>query len=150
MILVIIFFLLAAMCNAVMDTTNHHYHKSIFNNKKLDNWFWNGEISWRNKYNNRNPYYGFKKLFNFETSHLKFKPLIWLVRKLNNINYPVQFTDAFHFFKSLMIIFLCLSASCNFKGWYFIIVFCVNGLLWNGTFNIFYNHILIKKNENNK
>lgn len=125
-----IFWSLASICNSIMDTSNHHYSVSIF--KKWNPLWWNGEISWKNKYVNGDSSLGFKKLFPNTKGFL------------SKINYPVQLTDAWHFFKTLMIIFLTLSvisfdSSCN------IFLFIIYGFIWNFWFNLFYNHILPSK-----
>lgn len=57
--------------------------------------------------------------------------------------------DAWHLFKSLMIIFICLSI-ITFKPTfafekYLIFTFILYGIIWNVIFNLFYNHILNKK-----
>lgn len=44
----ILFFACAAACNAVMDTLQFRYKKSIFS--KWNEQFWNGAVSWKNKY----------------------------------------------------------------------------------------------------
>jgi len=67
--------MLAAICNAIMDVTQFHFYKSIFNKEPFSVSWLNGDISWRNKYKNGSVSQG-----------------------RNNI--PVWFTDAFHFFKS--------------------------------------------------
>ena len=115
-----IFIFLAAVCNAVMDKTQFHFHKSIF--KTLNPYFWNGEISWQNKYINRDFNQGFKKT-------------------------PVQFTDAFHLFKSLMIIFF-VAAVVYYKPMINAFIdFLIFGACWNGTFNCFFNKILANEND---
>ena len=119
-----ILFALAAICNAVMDTLVHHYNKSIFT--KLNAWFWDATISWTNKY----------------IDHLPTKGLRMLIWK---IHYPVQLTDAWHLFKSIMIVLLVLGAVLYEPllgiGWDFLTI----GIIWNLTFNLFYNKILRKK-----
>jgi hypothetical protein len=49
--------------------------------------------------------------------------------------------DAWHLFKSAMIIFICLAIVSAKK--LNIIDFVLLGSLWNLVFNIFYNHVLI-------
>lgn len=126
----LIFIMLAAKYNAVMDTCNHHYHRSIFDNKGFKRYFWDGTISWKNKYIMGNPALGRKFI-------------------------PVQFTDAFHFFKMLMIVAICASIitfdaenllliSDN-KYFNFTIALIIYGTVWNTTFSLFYNYILIKR-----
>lgn len=124
----IIFWILAAICNAIMDVCSHHFKQSIFHRK---GWirFWDTEYSWLNKYVNVNPVLGRRKI------------KIWKWK----FNYPVQLTDSFHLFKMLMIVFICLSI-VTFKplfNWW--IDFTLFGLVWNLIFNLFYNKILIKK-----
>jgi hypothetical protein len=44
-ILTYIFLILAASCNAIMDTLQHHFSTSIFKNKNPK--FWNPNVSWQ-------------------------------------------------------------------------------------------------------
>ena len=126
----LLFFVLAAIANSVMDTSVHHYSTSKF--KKLDPLFWDGEISWKNKYINGDPKLG-------------------RVRWYFGLIKPVQITDAFHLFKSLMIIFLSLSITTFDKDFFsideyslisFPLVVLLYGFLWNTTFSLFYDKIL--------
>lgn len=128
----LLFIALAAICNAVMDILQFHYHESIFDKPSdkisyYDKW-WNPHYSWRNKYINGIPSYGRKK---------------WIL----GLNYPVQLTDAWHLFKTFMIVFLCLSI-VTFEDVYpktildDILIFCIFGTVWNLTFSLFYNKIL--------
>lgn len=115
------FVIAASICNAIMDTLSHHFSTSIF--KKLNPTFWNAEISWKNKYIGRNPENGLKSIF----------------------RYPMQifYSDAWHLFKSCMIIFLGLSAVISLTSpneWYWDLF--LFGWFWNITFSIFYNKIL--------
>tara|TARA_Y100000361_G_scaffold145150_1_gene153997 strand:- start:10 stop:384 length:375 start_codon:yes stop_codon:yes gene_type:complete len=48
-----IFFFLAAFSEAVMDTLQFHYYRSIFSS--LNPIFWNPKLSWKNKYTLGNP-----------------------------------------------------------------------------------------------
>ena len=137
----LIFWILAAICNSVMDKTNHHYSKSIF--VKLNPMWWNGEISWKNKYVNGDSTLGFRKLFPNSKG------------VLGKINYPVQLTDAWHFFKTLMIIFLVLSvimfnssSLTSFKNYLF--VFVMYGVIWNIIFSLFYDKILVNRGNQQK
>lgn len=102
MILKVIFLILAAVCNALMDTLSHHYSSSIFKYKNPQ--FWNPNVSWQ---------------------YAKFLPFT---------KYRV---DAWHLAKSAMIIFLCFAIDFSWKG-------LILGILWNLTFNCFYNKILKK------
>jgi hypothetical protein len=122
----LIFIVLAAICNAVMDVLQ--WYESVFYKIKKDATWWNPNISWINKYEKGDPDYGRKK---------------WIL----GLNYPVQLTDAWHLFKSLMIVFLCLSI-VTFQDIYpktildDILIFCIFGTAWNVTFSLFYNKIL--------
>lgn len=126
-------FVLASICNAVMDVSLFHYHKSIF--KRFNNrLWWDGTISWQNKYIDGD----------FKKGRVKWS---FLSIKFNK---PVQLTDAFHFFKMLMIIFLSLSVITFDKSWLFkdlnILFYMINcliyGTLWNVSFSLFYGDLL--------
>ncbi len=116
----LLFVFLAAICNAVMDKTQFHFHKSIF--KIMNPFFWNGQVSWQNKYVNRDFLQGLKSI-------------------------PVQFTDAFHLFKSLMIVFFSIAVIEYKQMIHPIIDLLMIGSTWNGTFNIFFNKILNNEND---
>jgi hypothetical protein len=115
MVYSLIFWVLAAICNSVMDTLVHHYSTSVF--KKLNSAVWNPEVSWKS------------------AAYLPYT------------KYKI---DAWHLFKSAMIIFLALSIiSAWIFGppllnvwWFYLITFVWLGVVWNGVFNLFYNHIL--------
>lgn len=117
MILSLLFIMLAAMCNAVMDNLSHHWYKSVFNRYNPN--FWNPGISWQ----------------------MGFIP---------GTKYKL---DAWHLFKSCMIILVCLSVISfdinqvfvNAKWYSYLIIIITYGAAWNGTFNLFYNRILNKK-----
>ena len=128
----LVFIILASICNAVMDKSTHHYHTSIFKKFNNEKW-WNGEISWKNKY--------------IDGDYSKGR-----VKWFFGLNKPVQLTDAFHFFKMWMIIFICLSIItfdkclgfiCLNYNWYvFLIILGLYGTIWNITFSLFYNKLL--------
>lgn len=140
-IISLLFILGASICNSIMDILSHKYHSSIFNDEKYDSKWWDASLSWRNKYLNDNPMDGRRKLF-------------------GNVNYPVQLTDAWHFFKTLMIIFICTSITLmtlvnpfNFSifdnNWDYVVSFIIHmlimGTVWNVTFSFFYGKVWIKK-----
>jgi hypothetical protein len=127
----LLFIMLAAACNAVMDKVKDHFDKSIFSN--MDKQFWNPEISWKNKYINLDPAQGFVK-----------KP------------FYTSYSDGWHLFKTMMIVFLCLAISLYtpFSAWVFgieqnvltiLVDFVLLGTLWNVTFSFFYDKKLAKK-----
>lgn len=138
----ILFFILAAICNAIIDVTQFHFYDSIFNGRLFgykfnSNWY-NGLLSWKNKYEQNNPYFGRKKI----------KKGI-----LKGVFIPVQITDAFHFFKMLMIIFLAIAVisfdvsilkiiSNSFIKYSTLLI--IYGLCWNVPFSYFYTKILRK------
>ena len=119
MVIAIIFIILAAICNAVMDTLKHHYYVSIFRYKfGINNTFWNED-----NINGKPPYF---------------------------IPYTKYKLNAWHLFKSGMICFLLgavVMAHRNGEAifnvwWFYIVEYIYFGLTWNGTFNLFYNHLL--------
>ena len=118
MVYSIIFIVLAAICCACMDTLQHHYYNSVFN--KLNDKFWNPAISW-----------GYAKTIPFT----KYK------------------VDAWHLFKSAMICLLIGAVVMAWQSgealfnvwWFYLIAFIYIGIMWNLTFNFFYNIILIRK-----
>ena len=118
----VLFIMVSAICNAIMDTCKDHYSVSIFT--KLNPQFWNTEISWRNKYNK------------------------FLVSQGRN-KAPTFLTDSWHLFKSTMIVslaFALMFASMYYKPFYtYFESILTFGIVWNGTFNLFYNKLLIKK-----
>ena len=82
---ILLFFTLAGISEAVMDTLQFHYNTSIFKNFK-NHLFWDPYHSWRNKYRDGDPKNGEKFLFS--------KTLL------------VGLTDAWHLFKLLRNLFL--------------------------------------------
>ena len=127
-----ILIMLAAICNASMDVCSFHYYYSIFT--KFDDKFFNSNRSWYNKYIDGEPSKGRRKwFFGLLTLH-------------------PAFTDSFHMFKSLMVVFLisaipfCPKNELGLEDWiYYLLVIGIGGTIWNLTFNLFYNHILRKK-----
>ena len=80
LVLGLVCFVLMGISEAVMDTLQFHFFKSIFSNFKKQ-LFWDPVVSWRNKYKNGDPDQGPK--FPFSTTLL------------------VGLTDGWHFFKLL-------------------------------------------------
>lgn len=130
MLISIVCWILAAICNSVMDTLAHHYPTSIFT--KYDEQFWNPKISWQNKYK------GGQKILG---------PAFFL-----STGILVAFTDGWHLFKSSMIVLLGVAvvtfpytySICIFKDVFLNITawLIILGVLWNSTFSIFYNKFL--------
>lgn len=127
-IVIYILVILASICNAIMDITAHKFHRSVF--KKLNPQYWNPEISWKNKYVDGDSNKGRVK---------------WFL----NFDKPVQLTDAWHLFKSLMIIFLCgaIGVACLISLPIFesFIIFLTVGVVWNLVFSLFYHKFLLRK-----
>ena len=129
------FFILAAICNALMDTLQFHWYKFRWNNS-VNTKYWNPAISWRNKYNNGNPIDG-----------LRFKGML---------GFMANFLDAWHLLKMIMIIcfaFSVISFPYSFQFCIFnnnllngCLWLCILGIIWNIPFNLFYNKIFVKKN----
>ena len=89
MIYSLIFFALAGISNAVMDTLQHHFWQSIFNTDRFNHKWWDPEESWSNKYKN-----------NKEADGPKFP---------GSTTVFVFVTDAWHLFQFLMITFCAIA-----------------------------------------
>ena len=118
-----ILIILASICNAIMDVISFHYDDSIFN--KLNPKYWNPQISWKNKY------------IDWDNGNKERK-------KFLGVNIAPAFTDAWHFFKSLMIVLMVLAIVLYKPLFGQIIDFFVIGLIWNLCFSFFYN-VIFKK-----
>jgi hypothetical protein len=126
MILTYSLIIIAAICNAVMDTIKHHWENSVF--------YWHFEVpgfwykffhkeGWSNSYIDNDPKKG-RKIF---------------------LGMPIHpaFLDGWHFCKSLMLTCFIL-AIVTFDLTYPSIHFITLGMTWILTFNVFYNKILRK------
>lgn len=132
MILSLLLFSCAAVCNAVMDTCTFHFYTSVFNTDNFKNTWWNADISWKNKYIDKDPTKGRTKT-------------------------PVFLTDAWHFFKSLMIVLICasmcilaLSTHVTHKTLTyldFFYMFLIYGFAWNVFFSVCYNRLFLLKKQ---
>lgn len=120
-----LFICLAALFNAGQDSITHHYNTSFAKALDLNELFWNPSISWQNKYVDRDPAKGRRKI-----------DLL-----LFELEVPAAFTDGWHLLKASSILFLILSPVFLLPGrWkmklaYFVIL----ALCWNVPFNIFYS-----------
>lgn len=113
---------LAAILNAVMDVGQFHFSSSIFRNWNPK--YYDGSISWKNKY------------VDWDGGDKRRKK--WFFGLLN---VPVQFTDAWHLVKSLMIICLVSAVIMYepvFKNYQWIDFFLF-GSVWNISFMLFYD-----------
>jgi hypothetical protein len=105
-----------------MDVTSHKFYRSIFSkikNIEIRLWF-NSTESWRLKYE-------------------WYDNQIVGRRKWNGITIPVQITDAWHFFKMLMIVFICGAIVLYEPIVNTPIDFMLAGVVWNVVFSFHYN-----------
>lgn len=137
LIFITLLVVLAAICDAIMDTLWHHYGDSVFKNLNLQ--FWNPKISWKNKYIDNNPNKGRKK---------------WKILGFE-FNKPVQISDGWHIFKTIKIILLIsvitlayfvipLETSLNIIV-KFVILLTGLGVIRNSVFSLFYERLLVNK-----
>jgi len=119
---------LAAICNAVMDVISFHYKQSIFT--KYNPQWWNPAISWKNEYIDWD-------------NDVRTEKVIFILN-LFSIKYPTFLTDAWHFFKSLMIVLLGFAIVLYNPVVNIYVDIILVGLAWNLIFNVFYNKIFKK------
>jgi hypothetical protein len=126
----IIFIVLAAICNAIMDNVLFHYYKSIFRNSRFEQWS-NADISWMNKWKNGDITQG--ERFPFSSTIF-----VWT-------------TDLWHFAQSLMITFFVLAAifyspTISFDNYIIEVVVSLVVLkaTFSLTFELFLSKILVK------
>jgi len=126
-ILAILFIVLASISEAIMDTVQFHYEKSIFkfDPDKYNPLFWDASISWKNKYKENSmteeKFYGSKTIFVFTT-------------------------DAWHFFKFLRNLFLFIGLPLLGIGYLNIIIAVVIArIIYGLVFTFFFDKVLIKK-----
>lgn len=120
-----ILILFSAICNAVMDVCSFHYENSIFS--KYNPQWWNPFISWKNKYIDGDPKKGLRKWF------------------FGLLDYPTFLTDAWHFFKSSMIVLFSVAIVVYKPVVCPLIDFAIIGVIWNLAFNVCYNKIFVLK-----
>lgn len=121
-----IFWELAAICSAIMDTLKFHYYNSIFHTKFGDkNAFWNEDIK------GAKPYI---------IPGTKYKVNAWHLFKSTMI-ISLALTSCFMFLAGTCITYL------PYKIIVVIGLLIMYGFRWNGFFNLFYNKILIKKTK---
>lgn len=130
-------FILASICSASMDKVQFHYEKSIFS-KMRNKDYYNPINSWDNKYIGGKYENGMRKWF------------------FGLLDYPVFLTDFWHLMKTSMLFLIVASLvlytptltvfNLDFcKPLLLIFDFVLFGTLWNCSFNIFFNRILVKK-----
>lgn len=125
LILISIFWILAAICNAVMDVLAFKFKTSIFS--KLNESWWNPSKSWRNKYKDKNPKRG--PAFFGSTTFLSF------------------LTDAWHFFQFLTYSFIALGFTVLIGAYFDVsylwmfVVFLGFKFVWGAIFELFFSKI---------
>lgn len=123
---IILLIIISGFANAVMDTLQFHYSKSIFKKFKNQQW-WNPAISWKNKYKNNDPNDG-SKFFGSTT-------------------FLVFVTDAWHFFQFLFLtaiqfcILIGINISIPFEWWYWIVGYLLIKIIFGTAFELFYQKI---------
>jgi hypothetical protein len=120
----IILITIAAILNAIMDMVGVKYHLTIFSLYPKLNQFFNGSVSWLNKYKNKDTKQG--PAFPFAMG-----PLVFL-------------TDMWHLCKTLMLI--CFSLAIVFyKPIFGVVDFFIFWNYFGVIFTIFYDYLLRKK-----
>lgn len=119
---------IAAICNSIQDTLAHHHSVSVFSKHKKGFWSDATEESWKNKYRN------------WDNGDKRIRKWIFGL-----FNLPAAFTDAWHFFKSTLIVILILAVVLYQPVFGKLIDFFVLGAVWNLVFLAFYKYLLIIK-----
>lgn len=119
-ILSIFLIILSGICKAIVDTISHHYDESIFS--KLNPFYWNPDISWKNKYKNKE---------SGKESFFLSKTLL------------VSLTDAWHLFGLLERIFIFLSVFLIGKLYLLALLYGT----FTTSFHIFYTYIFKLKTK---
>ncbi len=107
----IILVTIAGLSSSAMDKLQFHYYTSIF--RFLPSQFWNPEVSWKNKYINKDSTLGRRKI-------------------LGTLNVPVFLTDGWHLLKAIHLNSICLAIAINIEQvsilWSFIVIRLILGL----------------------
>ena len=107
------------------NSSGQEHVESIFS--KLDRQWWDPYVSWKNKYVDWD-------------GGIRTEKTIW------GIKYPTALTDAWHLFKSTMIVLIGLSIVLYTPFINPLVDFVIIGIGWNVAFNLFYNKIFKLKN----
>lgn len=113
---------LAAACYALIDTLVHHFDRSVFSH--LNPYYWDPMVSWMNKYYGGDPAKGHR--------------MIWIFR------YPVQLTDAWHLFKSIMLALMIAAVVLYSPVFGPLLDFVAYGVTWVLVFNICYDKLFLR------
>lgn len=121
---------LAAGCNAVMDTLQFHYDRSVFARWEAHRHWLDPRLSWRNKWRNGDPKQG--EAFLLSSTSL------------------VGVTDAWHCAKSLWTACIMLAIIAPFtklvrlRWWGWALVFCGLEILYGGLFELLFSRGLAR------
>lgn len=128
--IVILLIIIAGIANAITDILRNNFKESIF--KNLNPQYWNGEISWMNKWVDGDKTKG---------------RTFWLIpirlgkRKLFEVKMtiPVVFTDAWHLFKTIMLTAFAIAFGLLTPHFLGFPIFCG---CWYLGFELFYSKFL--------
>ena len=129
MILGFILVILAGVSKSIMDVLQFHFSDSKFNNTRLEQYFWNPDLSWMNKYKD-------------------FEAMDKVPRFFGSTTFLVWTTDALHLFqmiKNVTLISAMLLIGFNAGNWKMLILFGGIGyILYTTIFELFYSKIFKK------
>lgn len=129
MIWIYLLFALSQVCRAIHDTVWDHWEACVFNSSRFKEYWWNPDISWENKYIMGRPDKGTRQLF-------------W------SVDYPVQLTDARHFFKFWEIAFnwgaVVVALYLRPEAGNILLFIIFSFIAYNLVFSLFYDWLLIK------
>ena len=137
----------AGYSNAVMDTLQFHFSISIFSNSDYDKFYWNPNLSWKNKYKELGDNFYYNLIEKLDNNLLVFTTDGWHNYQMRmNVSYIMSLVLPFFIIgyniKEVAIYIYQLEFSVYHLGlfsvMYFVILFGARSL----TFNIFYNTIL--------
>tara|TARA_R110001606_G_scaffold140842_2_gene279858 strand:- start:2449 stop:2838 length:390 start_codon:yes stop_codon:yes gene_type:complete len=129
MILGFILVILAGVSKSIMDVLQFHFSDSKFNTNRLEQYFWNPDLSWMNKYKD-------------------FEAMGKVPRFFGSTTFLVWTTDAWHLFqmiKNVTLISGMLLIGFNAGNWKMLILFGGIGyILYTTIFELFYSKIFKK------
>lgn len=111
-----LFFGIASMLNAVMDTLQFHFYSSVFSRR--DPKFWDPAVSWKGSY---------------VLPFTKYKLDAWHMSKSLMI-----------IFQALACVIL-LFGDYDYGFFRVFLILIIYGIIWNGVFNLFWNYLLVRK-----
>jgi hypothetical protein len=127
LIIGIILVSIAGASKAIMDNLQFHFNRSIFNQLKYNQKFWNPTLSWENKYKEGS------------MTEPKF---------FGSTTYFVFTTDAWHLFQMLMLLclFIGIAITSFYSGSFIFMVIKISilRLFFGFSFTLFFDKYLIK------